>query len=1035
MKLRSVSRGFFAAMLLALAANLAFLIVIRQAEAEVRVAFDARDNTNELVNQLVRENDLLAQLVQSYTTTGETHYLTDYYRILAGREDGPSAPQSKPAADSHSLIRRMQELDFSADELAFARSVLVAAARMQEIEKVAFAATQGLYDRASGEFVSDGRPDRAHAVALVHSADYERRRFALQLAVDELREHSLERTEGEVSRVRQQLAQAITAATVVDFALLPLLLLALWVLRQRVLLPISQLGEVAHQFTQGNLHVRTAVGGGRVQELGVLAKAMDDMAAALEADLARRNADQRELQAARDEAENATHAKSRFLANMSHEIRTPMNAIMGMTHLALQTELNAEQRDYLVKAQGASRMLLGLINDVLDFSKIEAGRMTVEAMPFKLEDVIAQAIEFVRQPAQAKELELVCDFADTSLLANRSHLRGDAMRLQQVLTNLLSNAVKFTPVGQVRLIIDTDRAAPNDDQVVLVLAVQDTGIGMSETQVAGLFHEFAQADLSTTRRYGGTGLGLAISHRLVELMGGNITATSQAGVGSRFVVKLGLPLEAVAPPPGCTAEAAASRVLVVDDQTDTRMTILGQLHTLGIGAHGRLSGACDAEQAMKALTAAAAAQEPFTQVLLDWVLPDQDGAEVLERIRSAHPDIRVAVISAYGTDEVRAEARRLGAYRFVTKPVLPEDLRRLFRADSPSAPMAEPVNNAALDGLRVLLVEDNALNRELAVELLRRRGALLELASNGLEALERLAARGASAFDVVLMDLQMPVLDGIEATRRLRADPAYDALPVFAMTAHALADERERCMAVGMQGHIAKPLDVSALVETLRTYAPHAAAEATPPAPHPVQRPFPDLPALDSARALHHFDGNETLYRNTLRAFVREHGEGVAAWQTWLDAGEWTELRRAAHTLRGLAGTIGASQLVDKARDLDDAAVRQDASAARSALPALAQCLSGLVAQIDAVLEPPPPWLNTGSPLPPDMAMTVDPQKGLDTMRELLKASDSRALDWWQTHHASLRAVLAPAEARRLSQAMNGLDFDAALAALPQEPA
>ena len=244
-----------------------------------------------------------------------------------------------------------------------------------------------------------------------------------------------------------------------------------------------------------------------------------------------------------------------------------MNAIMGMTHLALQAPLSAEQRDYLEKAQGASRMLLGLINDVLDFSKIEAGHMAVEHSPFCIETVVAQAIELVRQPAQAKELELLCDFADASLLADRGTLRGDALRLQQVLANLLSNAVKFTPAGQVRLMVDTDRGADAPETVTLVLTVQDSGIGMTEDQVQGLFQEFAQADVSTTRRYGGTGLGLAISRRLVELMGGRIAVHSTPGAGSRFEVRLTLPREpgaALAPAPS----ASIARVLVVEDQAD-----------------------------------------------------------------------------------------------------------------------------------------------------------------------------------------------------------------------------------------------------------------------------------------------------------------------------------------------------------------------------------------------------------------------------------------------------------------------------------
>ena len=436
MRLRSFSRGFFTAVLLALVANLAFLVVNHQAAQDVQEAFDTRDRTLDLVRELVRENDQLAQLVQSFTTTGQTRYLADYYRILAQRDGVNPEPADNAPARRPGLIERMRALDFSGAELAAAREALAAAAAMQEVEKVAFAATQGLYDPQSHDFVSEGTPDHTLAVELVHAESYERQRSALQDAVDRLGQLTRKRTEGEVERLRQRLDRASVIATVLNVLLLPLMIAALLVLRRRVLVPIGQLGEVARRFTEGDLHLRTALDRSRVHELGLLAQALDEMAGAIEGDLARRDAQQRELQAARDEAESATLAKSRFLANMSHEIRTPMNAIMGMTHLALQTPLSAEQRDYLNKAHGASNMLLGLINDVLDFSKIEAGRMSIEAAPFSIEEVVSQAVELVRQPAQAKEIELLCEFADASLLANRGTLRGDALRVQLSLIHI-----------------------------------------------------------------------------------------------------------------------------------------------------------------------------------------------------------------------------------------------------------------------------------------------------------------------------------------------------------------------------------------------------------------------------------------------------------------------------------------------------------------------------------------------------------------------------------------------------------------------
>ncbi len=1054
MRLRAVSRGFFAAVLLALAANLAFLVVIRQAERGVRAAFDARDRALGFVDQLARENELLAQLVQRFTTTGEIPNLTAYYDILAvrdGEQPAPTAgdavlywremaagrrpPVARGDGIRQSMIERMRRLDFSATELSTASAALAVAAEMQKIEKIAFAATQGLYDRKSGEFVSDGRPDIEYAVSLVHSADYERHRIDLLAEVSRLHDLSQARTQDQVSEMRRRLDRAIAAAIVVDLALVPLLVAALMVLRRRVLQPIGHLGNVAVRYTRGDFRARTAIGSGRVQELEVLSTALDDMAGAIENDLRRRDQDQQALQAARDEAEAATQAKSRFLANMSHEIRTPMNAIMGMTHLALQTELTAQQRDYLNKSQGASRMLLGLINDVLDFSKIEAGHMTIEAAPFVVEEVVAQSVELVRQAAQHKEIELLCEFADPSLLADRATLRGDALRLQQVLTNLLSNAIKFTPAGQVRLVVDTEREPPAEaGAVALRLAVQDSGIGMSEAQLAGLFKEFVQADVSITRRYGGTGLGLAITHRLVELMGGRMAVQSHPGMGSRFEVWLPLGLEPGKPcEPGCP-QAEGARVLVVDDQQDTRLAILAQLHTLGIGVSGRVQGVRDAAGALAALSDAERQGTPIDRVLLDWVLPDAEGPAVLDRIRARHPGVRVAVVSAYGTDEVRAQARQLGVTEFVSKPVLPEDLRRLFRADAVAARAAGPVA-AGLAGLRVLLVEDNALNQEIAVELLRRRGAAVDVAHNGLVAVERLAALGAGAYDVVLMDLQMPVLDGIGATRRLRQDPRFDTLPILALTAHALADERQRCLAAGMQGHIAKPLDVAGLERQLMPYRrrPELADPATSPAPPSAPDGLAGLAGLDVERALRQFDGHRGLYRRTLRSFAREYGDGTATWAGWLAEGQWDALRRATHVLQGLAGTIGAAALHDAAMAVERAAARRDAATAEVALAPMSTLLAEVVAQIDAALDPPPPWLVTESAILG--AAHTDADAAVEGLRELLAASDSRAIDWWQRNQDVLRTALAPTAVRRLAQAMNGLDFDAALAALPAHEA
>ncbi|BAL93504.1 response regulator [Rubrivivax gelatinosus] len=963
MKLRSISHGFSAAVLLALLANvLVFWGLVFPAREATRLAVDDRERALGFVQQIEDENALLAELVQGFTARtdrqGDLRYLNTYYEILEVRDGvSPAPPGPDPmlywrermrlkdpatprTGTPAPLLERMSRLGFAPDELAATGRVLAAAQYMQELEKVAMAATQGLFDTASGEFVDDGRPELYFAFELVRSREYEDRRLMLAEAVSELRSQVRARTEAATALARERLTTGIQVAFAVN-ALLSLLFYAgVRVQRRLVLEPIRTLSRVAARITDGDYDARTPPGTRGVDELVSLGRALDAMANRFQAELAARERSSQELQLARDEANEATEAKSRFVRNMSHEMRTPMNTIvLGLTHLSLQTDLSPEQRDFVDKAQGASRMMLALINDVLDFSKIEAGRMSIESARFSVEEVVAQAIELVRQPAQHKELELLCDWADPSLLAARGMLRGDALRLQQVLANLLSNAVKFTPRGQVRLTVDS---LPQDDEttVELRLAVEDTGIGMTPEQVQGLFREFVQADVSTTRHFGGTGLGLAITRRLVELMAGTIEVHSEPGVGSRFEVRVALPRERAAEAPPPSPEAGTARVLVVDDQQDSRLVLLGLLHTQGVGSAGRLAAARDGTQAVAIAEEALREGRPFDRVLLEWMLPDADGAAVLQRLRELMPAARFSVVSAYGSDEIRQRARALGAADFVAKPVLPEDLRRLFRPAEPPAARTPPP--AGLPGLRVLLVEDHPLNQELAASLLRRRGAQVAIADNGQVALQTLAARGPGAFDVVLMDVQMPVLDGLEATRRLRRDARFDALPVMAMTAHALDEERRRCLAAGMQGHISKPLDVAALEAALAPFvrAPLAA------------------PVLDLDQALRLVGGSAELLERTLSAFAAEYGAGIAAWAAWRDQGRWPELRRAAHTLQGLAGTVGAAALRERALALERAAARQDAAVAAAAWRPLDDALGEVLAAIGPALRS----LGAGSP-------------------------------------------------------------------------
>ena len=1052
MRLRHVSGLFFGVVGLVLVLNLALLLTIRSAQDQIEQALTRSEVAQAEVRELVQGTEQLASLVQSYTTTARTHYLDTYYEILGvwqGERAEPAASQrteywrnviggrrgirAQPSAAPRSMIQRLRALDFTPQELQAAQDVLDATAELQVIEKIAFAATQGLFDRQTGQFVGDGMPDRAYAIELVHSPQYEALRADLAAAVARLSAEVERRTAGELDDARKGLNVAVLGALLANVLMVPMVLLSIVFMRRQVLRPIGHLVQSAAHFAAGRYDHRSAGAAGQVTELATLSHTLDQMARAVEDELLRRDVAQREVAHARDQAEAAARAKAAFLANMSHEIRTPMNAIMGMTQLALRTGLPPLPRTYLDKAMAASAHLLQLVNDILDFSKIEAGGMTLEAAPFHVEELAARALALVRQEAQDKGLELLCDFEDATLLGHHAVLHGDALRLQQVLTNLLGNAVKFTEAGQVVLGLATEPLHDGgEDGVVLVLRVRDTGIGIEPEHQRHLFREFDQADASITRRYGGTGLGLAISQRLVTMMAGTIEVDSTPGAGWCFRGRVPLPGGPAAGDDGA-GDGAALHVLVVEDRPDTRATVMAMLQRLGIGAHGRVVGAADGAQALAAL--AQAAERPFALMLLDWVLPATDGGRLLARVRQDWPLTKVLVMTAYGSPELSATAAAFGA-AVLDKPVMPQDLRRLVSDHAETAAGAEPAAPPALplQGLRVLLVEDNALNREVVLGLLGPQGVQLRVAHHGLEAVERLQAEGAQAFDVVLMDLQMPVLDGYDAVRRLRRDRSFDALPILAMTAHAMAGERQRCMDVGMQSYIVKPFVPEQLFAELARWGArvhHGHGVPATPAKRDAAAALPALDGLDTARLLAHCDGNAALARRLLRGMAQDYAEGLAAWRLWLDRGDWATLRREAHTLQGLAGTLAVDALRAPAQALEQAASAQDEARARRLLSEVESRLASLLLALDNVREqivdaPAPP---PAAPAPPaGEAATPGPVPEIAELALLLADSDSGAIDWWQRHQAALAGRLNPVAMRALSRAIGRFDFDAALA-------